>query len=50
MKKAILSALIFILAGQLVALIVWLIFSENYFIILLFSSLVGFVLSYKFKK
>jgi fatty acid desaturase len=47
-KKALMySALIFILIGQIVALIYWYFFKDNYFLILLFGSIVGFLFGYR---
>lgn len=50
MKNKIISAAIFIVVGQLVALIIWLIFKENYYIPMLIASTVGFLAGYKGKK
>lgn len=41
------SLFISILVGQLVAFIIWYCFNENYFIALLFGSIVGFLFGYK---
>lgn len=41
------SLFISILVGQLVAFISWHCFNENYFIALLFGSIVGFLFGYK---
>jgi 4-hydroxybenzoate polyprenyltransferase len=49
-KTKIRSALIFIGVGQLIALFIWLVFNHNYFVILMISSTVGFIVSYKEKK
>lgn len=41
------SLFISILVGQLIAFISWYFFNENYFIALLFGSIVGFLFGYK---
>jgi hypothetical protein len=50
MKRKIIAGFIFLLAGQIVALLIWLLFKENYFIPLLIGSVVGFLAGYKAKK
>ncbi len=47
MKTKIISATIFILVGQIVALIIWKFFNENYFIHMLTASTVGFLAGYR---
>jgi hypothetical protein len=49
-KSFILSFLISIFAGQLIALFCWFVFNENYFIILFFSSILGILFGYRGKK
>jgi len=41
------SALIFILTGQLIALIIWYFFKENHFLAIFLSSIVGFLFGYR---
>jgi hypothetical protein len=48
-NKKIVSGIIFILAGQLIALLIWLIFKENSFTHLAVASVAGFLISYKGK-
>lgn len=49
-KTKILSGLIFIGVGQLVALLIWLVFNQSYFVPLIIGSTAGFIVSYKGKK
>jgi hypothetical protein len=44
------SAVISILIGQHVALIIWYFFNENFFIAMLFGSIVGFLFGYRGNK
>ncbi|NLP57684.1 hypothetical protein [Lutibacter sp. B1] len=44
------SMIIAIIVGQITALIIWLIFKENYFIALFFGSMVGLLFGYSGKK
>lgn len=50
MKTKIISATIFIIVGQIVALIIWKYFNENYFVPMLIASTVGFLAGYRGKK
>ena len=49
-KTFLFSLLITIITGQLVALVSWYAFEENYFFALLFGSIVGILFSYRGKK
>jgi len=46
-KKKILSGVVFIAIGQICALIVWLVFDYNLFLILLIASTLGFLAGYR---
>ena len=47
-KKALIySVLISILSGQIVALFSWYFFKEDFFIIMFFASIVGFLFGYR---
>lgn len=47
-KKALFySAFISIIIGQIVALLIWYIFNENYFVALFFGSIIGFLFGYR---
>jgi hypothetical protein len=50
MKTKIISATIFFIVGQIVALIIWKYFNENYFVPMLIASTVGFLAGYREKK
>ena len=47
LKRKYFSLLLSIVIGQIIAIIIWFIFKEEYFIGLLFGSIVGFLVSYK---
>ncbi len=47
MKRKIIAGLIFVFVGQIISLIIWFLFKENYFIPLLIGSTVGFIAGYK---
>ena len=49
-KAKLISGTIFILAGQLVALLIWWIYDLNYFKQMIVGSLIAFLISYKGKK
>lgn len=46
-RKKVKAFIIFIIVGQIVSLILWLIFKQNFIAPMLISSTVGFVLGYK---
>jgi len=47
MKKKIISLLIFVAVGQLIAYLICHFFKENYFIPMVFASLIGFYFGYR---
>ncbi len=49
-KPFLYALLIAVTVGQLVALVSWYVFDENFFIILFFSSIVGILFGYRGKK
>jgi len=46
----IISGIIFIVIGQVIALIIWVFFNQNYFIPLIIASTTAFLISYRGKK
>ncbi len=50
MKRKIISGIIFIIVGQIIALMIWKFFNENYFIPVLVGSIVAFLAGYKENK
>lgn len=46
-RKLIIKVLIGLFVSEIVALLIWFLFDENYFILLPFASLVGLIFGYK---
>ena len=46
-RKKAKSFVIFIIVGQIVSLILWLIFNQNFIVPMLIASTVGFLIGYK---